>query len=646
MRCSPAASRIADRGRARRVAAEPMTVPTPLKADAPIPPDAHPLAAYLRALHAKHAACDDGEVAAYIPELTKADPRWFGIAVATTDGHVYEVGDTRQAFTIQSISKPFVYALALHDHGRDAVLGKIGVEPSGDAFNSISLNRESGRPFNPMINAGAIAATGLVRAATAAERIERIVELCSRCAGRSLAIDEDVYRSERDTGFRNFAIGFMLRNFGIIESDPEPILDAYFRQCSILVTGRDLAVMAATLANGGVCPLTGEVAVDALCVPQVLSVMGTCGMYDYAGEWIYRIGMPSKSGVAGGIIGVLPGQMAIAVFSPPLDARGNSVRGIRVFSDLSDELRLHLFGSGRALHDVVRLRYDAATVSSKRLRHASETQALAAHGARIAVYELEGELTLFSVERVIRELLGLADRVTSLIVDFKRVRGVDAPALDLWLAFLASARDRWDDVVLTELDHDRALKERMERAAAQAGSHRCLAETDAALEHCEDRLLAQLGAATRGDGPVRLEHFEICEGLEPSRIAVLREVLEPRRYEDGAIIIRPGDAADVLFFLMKGRASVFIDGPNGTTRRLTTCTPGMLFGEMAILERRPRSAGVRADGAVECYAMSVEAFEQLTATHPDLKVKLLENFARRLSLRVRKLTDEVRALSA
>ncbi|TMA78362.1 MAG: cyclic nucleotide-binding domain-containing protein, partial [Deltaproteobacteria bacterium] len=442
------------------------------------------------------------------------------------------------------------------------------------------------------------------------------------------------------------AIGFMLRNFGIVESDPEPILDAYFRQCSMLVTARDLAVMAATLANGGVCPLTGEVAVEARCVPQVLSVMATCGMYDYAGEWIYRIGMPSKSGVGGGIIGVLPGQMAIAVFSPPLDARGNSVRGIRVFNDLSDDLQLHLFASGRSLHDVVRRRYDAATVSSKRLRRSAEADALAAHGARIAVYELEGELTLFSMERLIREVLELPDDVAYLIVDFKRVLAADDPALDLWLAYLASARDRWDEVVLTELAHDAALDERLRRRAAESASYRCIEETDAALEHCEDRLLARLRANVGADAAARLEDFDVCEGLDASRIAALSAVLELRRYADGAIIIRPGDPADVLFFLMKGRASVFIDRANGTTRRLTTCTPGMLFGEMAILERRPRSAGVHADGPVECYAMPLDSLERLTATHPDLKVKLLENFARRLSLRVRKLTEEVRVLSA
>jgi glutaminase len=607
---------------------------------------AHPLATYLRALHGKHAACTEGVVAAYIPELAKADPSWFGIAVATIDGHLYEVGDTRQPFTIQSISKPFVYGLALQDRGREAVLAKIGVEPSGDAFNSISLYRDSGRPFNPMINAGAIASTGLVRAATDGERIQRILELCSRCAGRDLAIDESVYRSERDTGFRNFAIGFMLRNFGIVESSPEPILDAYFRQCSILVTCRDLAIMAATLANGGVCPATGEMALGRRDVPQVLSVMATCGMYDYAGEWIYRIGMPSKSGVGGGIIGVLPGQMAIAVFSPPLDGRGNSVRGIRVFNDLSEDFHLHLFGSGRSLRGVVRRRYDAATVGSKRLRPKGETLALAEHGDRIVVHELQGELTLFSIEHVIRELLELPERIAYVIVDFKRVLSADAPALDLWLAFVDAVRGRYAELVLTEYHHDAGLNARLARGTTAAPAYRCIEETDAALEHCEDRLLDQLGATAAPDRPVPLEDFDICEGLDAAGLAMLREVLELRRYADGEIIVRQGEAATALFLLVRGQVSVIAELPTGGTRRLTTCTPGMLFGEMAIVERRPRSAAVRADGTVECYAMSIDVFERLTAENPDLKVKLLENFTRRLSERVRRLTDEVRALSA
>jgi glutaminase len=623
-------------------AARPSHPPIPGRIAQPV----HPLATYLEDLHKRHAPCIDGAVATYIPELSKADPRWFGVALATIDGEVYEAGDTSHLFTIQSISKPFVYALALADNGRDPVLAKIGVEPTGDAFNSISLYNDTGRPYNPMINAGAIAATGLIGGGSDDEKMERILAVFSACAGRELAVDEQVYRSEKETGFRNFAIGYMLRNFGILTTDPEPILDLYFRQCSILVNARDLAVMAATLANGGICPLTGKVAVEERHVPQILAVMATCGMYDYAGEWIYRIGMPSKSGVAGGIIGVLPGHMGAAVFSPPLDARGNSVRGIRVFHDLSDDFHLHLFQPTRAGKSVVRLRYDASSVSSKRVRRVAEQKVLAEQGHRIAVYELQGELTLFSVERVIRELLTLPDTVTHLIIDFRRVFGADVPALDLWTTFLEGVRHRYREVILTELAVNPALVEwfRVSISTRPSLSLQAVADTDTALELCEDQVLAECCAETGRPGGVALEAFDICEGLDASRIEVLRGVLERKRYRAGETIFHRGDPATSLFFLTEGNASVTIDLPGGGSRRLTTCTPGMLFGEMAIVEKRPRSATVRADTPVECLVLALDDFERLTATHPDIKVKLVENFARTLSMRVRRLTEEVRAL--
>ena len=252
-----------------------------------------PLSRSLERLHARFKALNDGKVADYIPELAKAKPEWFGICVATTDGRVYEVGDTRQPFTIQSISKPLVYGLAIEDRGRDAVLAKIGVEPTGDAFNSISLEPGTGRPLNPMINAGAIAAASLVAGHSDEDRFHRILSTFSIYAGRQLGIDQIVYESERDTGHRNRAIGHMLRNFDILGGHPDGPLDVYFRQCSIEVDGHALSVMAATLANGGVNPVTGERAVKSETVTDMLSVMTTCGMYDYAGSWVYWVGMPA-----------------------------------------------------------------------------------------------------------------------------------------------------------------------------------------------------------------------------------------------------------------------------------------------------------------------------------------------------------------
>ena len=217
-----------------------------------------PIQTYLEELHRSLLSLEVGAVANYIPELTKADPAWFGITLVTMDGVVYSVGDTAQAFTIQSISKPFVYATALADRGVDCVSAKVGVEPSGDAFNSISLDPQSGAPFNPMINAGAIATTSLVAGDDSARQWQRIEESMAAFIGRKISVDESVYRSESDTGFRNRAIAWMLKNFGIIDGNPMDSLENYFKQCSILVDCRDLAFMAATLSNGGVHPVTGQ----------------------------------------------------------------------------------------------------------------------------------------------------------------------------------------------------------------------------------------------------------------------------------------------------------------------------------------------------------------------------------------------------
>src|ERR1041385_2898107 len=325
-----------------------------------------PIQDFLSELHARHAGLRDGKVATYIPELAKANPDWFGICIVTAEGHVYEVGDSRQEFTIQSISKPFVYGLALEDNTRAEVLKKISVEPTGDAFNAISLESGTGRPRNPMINAGAIAAAGLIAGKTPQVRQRRLLEMFSLYAGAELAIDETVYRSESETGHRNRAIGHMLRNFDILTEPPEPVVDLYFKQCSVSVTCRDLGVMAATLANQGVNPLTRKQAIRGEYVESVLSVMASCGMYDYAGEWLYRVGMPAKSGVAGGVIAVLPGQLGVGVFSPLLDARGNSVRGIKVCDALSRSLDLHAFNLPQAGRSGIRLPFDGSQVSSGR----------------------------------------------------------------------------------------------------------------------------------------------------------------------------------------------------------------------------------------------------------------------------------------
>ncbi len=323
-------------------------------------PDRSRIEGALESLYARYRVCDEGRIADYIPELAKADPGCFAIGIVTVDGEVFEVGDAESAFTIQSLSKPFTHALALADRGRESVMRRVGVEPSGDSFDSIIRLDASNRPHNPMVNAGAIAVTSMIEGAGPGHRLERMLDMLGRTMGRRPVIDETVFESERSTGHRNRAMAHLMMNFGILDRDVEEILDLYFRQCSVVVTARDMATMAATLANGGVNPITGDAAVKREYIRDVLTVMHTCGMYNYAGEWAYTVGLPAKSGVSGGIIAVVPGQFGICVYSPPVDERGNSVRGIRVFEDLSRNSGMHVFETwhqqGRVLDHIDEVR--------------------------------------------------------------------------------------------------------------------------------------------------------------------------------------------------------------------------------------------------------------------------------------------------
>jgi len=316
----------------------------------------HELQHLIENLYDKYVPVTDGKVAAYIPELGKANPADFGICLVSSDGRVFETGNCDQPFTIQSISKPFTFGMAIEELGHEKVFQRVGVEPSGEPFNSIELENGTNRPFNPMVNTGAITITALLHALHDDRSFEHICTRLSAAAGRPLTMDEDVYASESATGHRNRAIAYLLLNFGIVHQEAEDALDLYFKQCSILVTCRDLAVMAATLSNMGRNPLTGEIVFNHRCVKDVLSIMFTCGMYDYSGHWAYQVGVPAKSGVSGGVMAVVNRQLGVATYSPLLDAHGNSIRGIRAFTDLAARLGLHAFdimNSGSSFLDTV-----------------------------------------------------------------------------------------------------------------------------------------------------------------------------------------------------------------------------------------------------------------------------------------------------
>ena len=282
----------------------------------------------------------------YPPEEAGEESAVFGICVANTEGHLFHIGGYDRPFAMQSLSKVFAYGLALADRGRDGVLERVGVEPSGDAFNSITFDEHNRRPFNPMVNAGALVTCHLVRGSEPEQKLERILGSLRLFAGNdALGVDQRTFRDEMRTADRNRAIAYLMRSRGMLEGDVEDILALYLQQCSVHVTCRDLAVMAATLANGCVNPFTGHRVLPRERVRDVLSVLYTCGMYDAAGQWAYDVGVPAKSGVSGGILAVIPGKGGIGVYSPGLDSYGNSARGIRVCLEMSANLGLHVFAT-------------------------------------------------------------------------------------------------------------------------------------------------------------------------------------------------------------------------------------------------------------------------------------------------------------
>ncbi|MEU8865174.1 glutaminase [Streptomyces umbrinus] len=351
-----------------------------------------------------------GDLAGYIPELAAADPERLGAAFAMIDGEVYGAGDIDIEFTIQSISKPFIYALALSDRGFDPVLAKVGVEPSGEAFNEISLESDTGRPLNPMINAGAITVHSMAGAEdlNPTERVERVLHGLSAFAGRRLKMDEAVCASEMEHAHHNLAIAHMLRSHNILTKDPRAVVDGYTRQCSVLVTTRDLAMMAATLANRGINPLSGEQVVAEPVVRQVLSVMFSCGMYDAAGDWTTQVGIPAKSGVAGGLIGALPGQIGIATFSPRLDRHGNSVRGVSLFERFSSDMGLHVMEVPAAARAVVRSNHVVGSGPNA-----------------LRVLQLQGGIGFSGAERVVQEAMDISPAEVRVAVDLTMVYSID-----------------------------------------------------------------------------------------------------------------------------------------------------------------------------------------------------------------------------
>ena len=604
-----------------------------------------PIQSYLKNLLDQLTGLSTGQVASYIPELTKANPDWFGISLVTSDGVAYSVGDYEQRFTIQSISKPFVYAAALADRGRDFVSSRVGVEPSGDAFNSISLDHETGAPMNPMINAGAIATASLVAGDTPEAQWERIAACMGSFMGREITVDMDVYRSESETGFRNRAIAWMLKNFGIIDGDPMASLENYFRQCSVLVSCQDLAFMAATLANGGVYPLSGKRVLPLEHVERVLSVMASCGMYDYAGSWLYDVGMPAKSGVGGGIIAVMPGRFGIGIFSPPLDEKGNSVRGIEACKKLSKDFHLHVFNRPNTPSLVLSRVYTGADSQSNRQLMPDAKNYLQKHAHRIKYLSLQGFLAVDGVEYVMRRMAEMVSDSDSFILDMHKVKGISESAAMLLNQARANLSAINIAVVFSRLRNRKDMMALLSKPIS-VDDHGILSfeDNDMAAEWCENRLLGKhIPDAKRQVG---LAEIQLLKGLTPELMHHMETLTCIKNFDRGAQILVKGQKGDGrVFFIISGQVSVLVPLQDGSHQRLASLGPGMNFGEMALMGQTTRSASVYADTDVACFVMETEEFNQLAEQVPQVKIHLLENLSNDLANYLRQAHRWIEALA-
>ncbi|WP_084479200.1 glutaminase A [Nocardia jejuensis] len=567
-----------------------------------------------------------GTLADYIPELAAVQPDSFGICLATSDGQVYGSGDLDTAFTIQSISKPFTYALALADRGPAEVATRIDVEPSGEPFNEISLDPETQRPRNPMINAGAIAAAALIDGRDAADRFERIRRSYSRFAGRELRMNEDVYASEARTGYRNRAIGYLLRGVGVIDIDPDEAVDRYFRQCSIDVTCRDLAMMAATLANNGVNPMTRERALSAPLVEQVLSIMTTSGMYDAAGDWVTTVGLPAKSGVGGGILAVLPGQIGIAVYSPRLDAHGSSVRGVKVCRELSSRLGLHFLHVTRAAHTAIRTAYTVAEAPSRLRRDADELAILRQYGDHARIFELHGDLLFAGAESTVRAVEQTSGELEALVLDLREVGDVSPIAVRMLDDLQRELAATGAKVAL--VDPDSKLGHMVSSLDPADPRGRVFIDRDAATEWCEQLVLDRHRApGHREHSAFTVEqHPALAEMPDDDRRTLAKE-FETRTLARGELIVPRGSPRAGLFLILDGRVRFTFDDRAGRRHRLVSLSAGMSFGEIAMLADATFSNDVYAETTVRLAVLPPDKFDLLTSQAPEIKLALLERLA-------------------
>ncbi len=598
-----------------------------------------PITQYLRRIHAEISELRDGTPYTVGPRGARVEPDDFGICLATVDGYVYEVGTTRKAFSMQSLSKPFTYGLALEDLGADVVDEKVDVEPSGDTFTEISLAPRTGRPANAMINAGALAVAGMVKGSGGRSAVERVEQLYSDFAGRPLESDRRVFAAERRNSDYNHALAYLLSSFGIVEGSPTAALETYLRQCAVQVTCRDLSLMAATFANGGTHPVTGTRSLGIDAVERVLSVMMTCGMYDDAGDWVATVGMPAKSGVGGGTLAVLPGQAGLAVFSPPLDAHGNSVRGLATCRRLSQDTEMHFVRSARAGRPAIRATYPITQTPSTVRRTEEAAAVLSEHGERAVVIELVGDLLFAGTESMIREISGLPDDVELIVLDVRRVDEISRVALTMLgtvLRLLTTAERR-----LVTIDPEGVLA-----TAFPDGAVASFGTLGTAVAHCEDVLLGRYAPDLPSPAVVAVLDSPVLAQLTREDAAALVARMEVERYIDGEIVRRAGQRFGGIYFIVSGRIISTARDADGKRVQLSVLSPGMTFGELALGSEERQVTTQKAGGPVEVMLLSTEAITELEEQQPRLAVELwraltrhayshLDQYVREIAVRTR-----------
>lgn len=609
-----------------------------------------PLQEYLDDLIEKLRPLDDGEVYPITINTVHPDRSDLGLTMTTVNGHQYAAGDADATFAIQSISKAFSYGLALDDLGPDKVLEKIDVEPSGDPFNEISLQQD-GSPDNPMINAGAIATFGLIKGRGGRDRIGRVLNTFNEAAAGTngeLKVAESIFKIEDRSGHRNRALAWLLRSFNVIESDPEPVVQDYFRACSVLLNTRQLSMMAATLANRGVNPITGHRVFAPETTRWLLSVMSTCGMYDDAGNWAIEVGLPAKSGVGGGLLVVIPGQVGIAVYSAPLDEHGTSVRGAEAIKALTADLGLHYGDAPPVGRSTLRATYSLAQSTSGVPRPQHISEAVDRYGAHGRVIEVSGDLGFAETEILAHTVAEVDPEVSIVVLDLRSVDEFGRSAIRLLIRmvhqFLEAERDLVvidQDDKLTELMVDTAERignpipdprEEAEEAAqgiemirANAevtGEFRLFQTRPRALEWAELRLLQRYQPETLPARRQRPEESQLLTFLADDDVQLLTAFMDRRTFKTSQVIRRAGQPFGGIYFIESGHVEMTSQGSGGKRYRPVFLSPGMTFGEIALGRSGRQLTTVRAVDQVTCRVLTAQVIASLEETAPQLAIKL------------------------